>query len=163
MWKWGLVIIIMFSFEIQAFESCRMYFSGNFSSRKNIPLSKMMQSLQEHIWEMDSFLLKARNGEVLEENYKLALRHAEGFVRIANAMHERHDSQLAPSRVFNLESERQDAYLKMYSRYTQMFLEMSQEMLLAFQEGRWQDASSLLEQIHSFSAEAHMKVDSNNF
>ncbi len=163
---WVVVIFIgLFPFSSYAFDGCSAYFSGQFERGKNKPLSQMMQTLQESLWDIQDFARNAKGAAVdpNNERYLSAFNHVYKIARIAQMMHQKHSSALAPGRTLSIPSERQAAYLKMYSQYTEMFVQMTVQMQDAFKNQQWDQVEAILLTINNFSAEAHMRVESNQF
>lgn len=157
------VVIFLTVVKSFGFEACRHYFSGHFQGNKNIRLSKLMVSLQEDIWEIQSFLRLAKVSAHTKEDLDKALHHKDRFLRIALSMHEKHDSELAPGRIFEIPAERRSSYLAMYSEFTEKFYQLSSQMSEAFLKSDWKKVESLMMSIDSLTARAHMRVESNNY
>jgi hypothetical protein len=122
-----------------------------------------MNSLQEDLWEIQSFLRLAKTNTYTKEDLDKALYRQARFLRIAKNMHEKYDSELAPGRVFEIPAERRSAYLAMYSEFTEKFYDLSRQMSEAFLKGDWKEVESLVMSIDSLTVRAHMRVESNKY
>lgn len=155
--------MLVFSVHSFGFEACQHYFSGNFKGSKNLRLSMMMQALQEDIWEIQSFLRMAKSDSYIEQDFHKAAIHVTRFLRIAQSMHEKHNSELAPGRTLEIPAERHSAYLKMYSEFTNQFFQLATQLNEAFMKGDWKQVDSLMMSIDTLTALAHMRVESNKY
>lgn len=131
----------------------------NIINGRNVPLSKIMQKLQEDSWHITNFIRKAKRGKIAKEERQVAFDAADSFMRLAEMMYQKYNTTLAPGRSKILIKSDKQKFFKMYEKYTHKFYRLSADLYEAMLSERWGFAEETLMEIEMLTVEAHQKIE----